>query len=208
GAGLSLAGLAYSFRGHGGLPDDCVGGLVTAQPAEYRVANAAGLGPLSERHFRDKFGADPMGGFVYARGRGEWIRRRVELVQLLLDGIQNLAVEAAADISSVLQGAVGVMDTQKQRPYARAGTHGVGIAANNEFLAHAALEFDPVIAPPGDVRRRFSFAYDAFQPHLAGRCNHVPGTFIEACAEPDGFTPGARGRAAQHSFQALAPFHQ
>ncbi|KAG0771200.1 hypothetical protein G6F22_016691 [Rhizopus arrhizus] len=124
--------------------------------------------PVTERHFGNQFQLHPLHAPALAS------RHR----------LQALAVEAGADLAGVAQCAVVLVHGQQQRAQALARALRRGVADDDELLAAAALDLQPVIAATRHVGGGLALGDDAFQPHLAGGRHQIGRCLVERFTEP------------------------
>src|SRR5205823_12907989 len=100
----------------------------------------------------------PLDAFL-ARRIGKRRLRALELGELAHDGLEQVLVEAGADLTRVLELAardLGHAEDQSAETGARAA--GGGVAGDHEVLPLAALELDPGLRAPRDVGRKIGRA--------------------------------------------------
>jgi hypothetical protein len=113
-------------------------------------------------------------------------------------------VEARADVAGVAQHAVFVMDSEQQRADAGAGTLRISEAADDEFLAPAAFELDPVGRAARHIRGVAPLADHAFEADLAGGDDQ----FVRFGAEFGGKPHLLRSGILKHLFEHRAAVDQ
>jgi hypothetical protein len=109
-----------------------------------RMPDTAAAGPVAKSNLADQLGLDPM-GIAWKLGiGGEGAGVGMEVAQLGPQLAQSLLAEAGAHVACIPQAAFLVMHAQQQRAQAGARTPRIGEAADDELLALATLELDPV----------------------------------------------------------------
>ena len=79
---------------------------------KYRVANAAGFCPFTERYFGNQFRFDPMCFSVDVGFLGKWALCTRNRDQFLFDVCQGFIVKAGSHIATVLQLPLFVVDAE------------------------------------------------------------------------------------------------
>ena len=163
--------------------NDVLGGLVVAQGVKDGMPEMAVLCPVRKRDFGQQGGLDPVRLPIVFGGAGEGAGLLCQLVQLGVDVDQGLVVEAGADAAGIDQAALLVVDADQDGAQGLTGAFGVCPAADDELLPMAAFELDPIGGAGRGVGAGLAFADDAFEPHLAGGCDHVLRRGVEGVAE-------------------------
>jgi hypothetical protein len=132
------------------------------------MAHGAAARPVRKTHFRYQHRLDPVVRAPRHGARRERTRVGAQGFELFRNAGQGRMIEARADIAGVAQHAVVVMDPEQQRADAGARALRIGEAADDEFLAPAAFQFDPVGRAARDIAGVAPLADHAFEADLAG----------------------------------------
>ena len=106
-----------------------------------------------------------------------------DFIQLRLQLAQCLIAEARADVAGVSQLFFFIVKAQQKRTDPYPGALWIGVAADDELLALAALELYPVGGAARDIGRVLAFADHAFQAHATCRSDDIVCWHIKGCAE-------------------------